>query len=143
MSTSLKVTGITALVKDLRKRSAQSQLDAAKTVTKTALDIRTEVIRSIQKGPKTGIIYRRRSVEHQASKEGEAPATDRGTLVSSIYFQQTKALVATIGSRLAYAFYLEFGTLDILPRPSWVPAVEKFRPILRARLRKILKRAFR
>jgi hypothetical protein len=71
-------------------------------------------------------VYQRGNITHRASAPGEAPATDTGTLVSSesIYYERESDLVSIIGSRLAYAYYLEFGTMRIAPRPSWMPAVE-------------------
>jgi hypothetical protein len=47
-----------------------------------------------------------------------------------------------IGSRLAYAYYLEFGTMRIAPRPSWMPAVEanreKFNRLIEEGLRRAM-----
>lgn len=108
-------------------------------VLQTALEVQTDVKRMIQSGPKTGRVYRRGkgknlSATHQASAPGQPPATDSGTLVSSIYFEQENPLVATIGSRLAYAAYLEFGTRRMRARPSWTPAVTKAMPKLKERV---------
>ena len=81
------------------------------------------------------------SKTHQASAPGEAPASDTGTLVSSIYFEQNTPYQTTIGSRLAYAEWLEFGTRKIAPRPAWVPAVEKHRATLQKLVMAELKKA--
>lgn len=68
--------------------------------------------------PKTGRVYRRRGVSHQASAPGEAPASDTGRLVGSrrIVFDQ-----ANIRARLIFAdkkaAWLEHGTRRMLPRP--------------------------
>ena len=124
-------------------KDVQKAIDAA--VTATALETITEVKRMIQRGPKTGKTYIRAkgqnlSRKHQASAPGEAPATDTGTLASSIYFEKTSPRVATIGSRLAYAAYLEFGTQRIAPRPSWTPSVEKMQPKLNQRVSRAIDR---
>jgi hypothetical protein len=100
-------------------------------VNAAALEAVNDVKKAIQGPPKTGLKYKRNrlsSVVHQASRAGQAPATDTGFLVSSIYNEDRGYLSKAIGSRLDYAFYLEFGTQKIAARPSWVPAVERAIP---------------
>jgi len=99
----------------------------------------TDVKKRIQSPPKTGRIYTRGSISHQASADGEAPATDTGTLVSSIFFEQPSKYQAKIGSRLDYAFYLEYGTMMMRPRPSWVHAADTARKNLNADIDQLLK----
>lgn len=97
-------------------------------VNAAALESINDVKKAIQGPPKTGRKYQRGTVVHQASAPGQAPATDTGFLVSSIYNEDRGYLSKAIGSRLDYAFYLEFGTRKIAARPSWVPAVERAIP---------------
>lgn len=98
-------------------------------VDAAALEAVTNVRRAIQGPPKTGREYLRgRDKVHRASAPGQAPATDTGTLVSSIYIEDRGPNTKAIGSRLPYAFYLEFGTFKMDARPSWVPAVERTIP---------------
>jgi len=97
-------------------------------VNAAALESINDVKKAIQGPPKTGRKYQRGTVVHQASAPGQAPATDTGFLVSSIYNEDRGYLSKAIGSRLEYAFYLEFGTRKIAARPSWVPAVERAIP---------------
>lgn len=126
----------------------------AKSSATTAL---SDVRRAIEKGPKTGIVYFRIpgpkymtirkgsedgppvaffraqgkqniSLRHQASAEGQAPATDTGTLVRSLYFKELGGASFVIGSELPYSYYLEFGTRKIAKRPAWIPAVERTIP---------------
>ena len=97
-------------------------------VNAAALESVNDVKKAIQGPPKTGRKYQRGTVVHQASAPGQAPATDTGFLVSSIYNEDRGYLTKAIGSRLDYAFYLEFGTRKIAARPSWVPAVERAIP---------------
>lgn len=101
-------------------------------VDAAALEAVTNVRRAIQGPPKTGNIYKRGTKTHQASRAGEAPATDTGTLVSSIYNRNEGPYTRVIGSRLPYAYYLEFGTFKMGgpsgARKAWLPAVERTIP---------------
>ena len=98
-------------------------------VNAAAVEAVSDVRRAIQGPPKTGREYPRgRDKIHRASAPGQAPATDTGTLVSSIYNEDRGRNAKAIGSRLPYAFYLEFGTFKMDARPSWVPAVERAIP---------------
>jgi hypothetical protein len=68
--------------------------------------------------PKTGRIYRRRGVEHQASAPGQAPATDTGGLAAGRRIQlDTRALRARLIFTKKAAWWLEHGTRKMEPRP--------------------------
>lgn len=68
-----------------------------------------------------------RATVHQASAPGQPPAVDTGTLRASIAWTYDKAQkVAIIGTPVEYAPYLEFGTNNIAPRPSFRPVVYKY-----------------
>jgi len=115
-----------------------------KAVMASALEMLTDVRKQIQGPPKTGEIYKRGKggkINHRASAPGEAPATDTGALVSSTYITKLSPMTAAIGSRLEYAFHLEFGTWKMEPRPSWTPAAERAAPRLEARVAKVIARA--
>lgn len=58
-----------------------------------------------------------------ASKPNTPPHTDRGELRKSIKFNY-KDGVGQVGSNLKYAAWLEFGTVDMEPRPWLSVAVE-------------------
>lgn len=80
--------------------------------------VRGEIVYRILQTPKTGITYRRRGVQHQASAPGEAPANDTGTLVRNITVAvDPEKLTARINSGSAHGRALEFGTPTIEPRP--------------------------
>lgn len=77
-----------------------------------------EAVRLIMTGPKTGRVYRRRGVEHQASAPGEAPANDTGRLVNSRTISiDAPTLRALLTFRTIYAIMLELGTVKMEPRP--------------------------
>jgi hypothetical protein len=137
---SLKVENVKAVQAALRLYGDKAERNVSRAIEATALGINRDVKDLINRGTKTGRIYRRRNIEHRASAPGEAPATDTGFLLSSIYYEPQSGLLSMIGSRLAYAYYLEFGTMRIEPRPSWMPAVEanrdKFNRLLEEGIRK-------
>jgi len=132
------VTDVKIEIKGLKEVNAALQAygkdlgnSLALIVDATALEAVTDVRKAIQGPPKTGVIYSRgknNDIKHQASKEGEAPATDTGALVSSIYNESRGTYSRAIGSRLDYAYYLELGTFKMKPRKSWLPAVERAIP---------------
>lgn len=140
----IQVKGTQEVAAALARFGAEVTDQVRKAVAATALEALTDVRKAIQGPPKTGREYPRGkdgSKIHRASAPGEAPATDTGALVSSTYFTQPDSMTAAIGSRLDYAFYLEFGTMRIEPRPSWVPAAERAAPRLQKRLERVIAQA--
>ena len=124
----IKVQNTQAVADALRKYGKDAEREIEKSIDKMSLTVTSDVKRRIQRGPKTGRIYNRRGKQHRASAAGEAPATDTGTLVSSVYTSKINPLTIEVGSRLDYAYFLEFGTMRIDPRPSWQPSIEAARP---------------
>lgn len=108
---------------------------------------------SIATGPKTGRVYTtyfrtdprtmrpfptgESRVPHRASAPGEAPATDTGKLVGSI-FGGARKLTGWVEVRSQYGRWLEFGTRRIEPRPFLIPAVERNRARITAMLQAAL-----
>lgn len=78
-------------------------------------------------GPKTGRVYRRGNVEHQASAPGEAPAVDLGNLINSGGVEALASCLWAIFFTAEYAKPLEFGTPRMSARPFLRPSVERFR----------------
>ncbi len=141
---SVQISGMDRVQAAIRQfgQDVQDQVTAA--IEATALETITTVRKAIQGPPKTGREYRRGKkgkIVHRASAPGEAPATDTGALVSSTYFTKVDPFTAAIGSRLAYAFHLEFGTRRMAKRPSWVPAAEKAAPRLQKRIERVIREA--
>lgn len=112
-----------ALVSDVRSAALRGVADGIEAVKGNAVE-------KILSGNKTGRIYRRRGVLHQASAPGEPPANDTGRLVQSARTELDKDAIsgAAIFST-AYAAALEFGRDDgsIEPRPYARPALEEER----------------
>ena len=141
--TTISVTGtkeLQAALAELGEDISQAVTDA---VNATGLELRSDIQKRIRNGPATGRVYRRRNVTHQASAPGEAPASDTGRLRNSVTFKRINDLTITVGSRLAYASYLEFGTRNIARRPAWAPAAMLAEPKFRKRLEAAIAGAIR
>jgi len=143
MSMTLRMDGLAGLQADLRRASAEARARVDDAVVGTAMELRGDVVKRIQRGPATGRTYQRGGVSHQASAPGESPATDTGRLANSVTFDKVAQMSATVGSDLVYAAVLEFGSDRIDPRPAWVPAVELMTPKFVSRVERALQEAFR
>ena len=123
MTISVTLDGADELIAQLAKIGKQSGPAMTKIANKTAVELRGNIIKKISRGSRSvnGI--------HIPSRPGQAPATDTGRLVGSIYFDQARGTfgspTATVGSKLAYALYLEYGTRNMKPRPVWEPEAKK------------------
>lgn len=137
MSTTIRLEGSKELTAALKRASEDAKAAAAKAVTGTALELQGFVKKSISKRG-TGVTYRRGNIEHTASAPGMPPATDTGRLLNSIEFDQLDRLTATVGSKLAYAAHLEYGTISMNERPFFRPAIDAIRPKFIERMEKAL-----
>lgn len=125
----VEINGLKEVQEAIRAYQGDISRQLGLIVNAAAIEAVSDVKRAIQGPPKTGREYARgRDKIHRASAPGQAPATDTGTLVSSIYNEDRGEYSKAIGSRLDYAYYLEFGTFRIAPRPAWIPAVERTIP---------------
>lgn len=80
--------------------------------------VKTRMVERIQQPPKTGRIYKRNTVSHQASAPGESPASDTGRLAQSVTTTYDPAnITGFVNVATTYAEALEFGTPRIAPRP--------------------------
>lgn len=72
---------------------------------------------------------------HRASAAGEAPASDTGNLLKSIYSEKVRNLTYVVGSRADYALHLEYGTMTMGARPFFRPVVEQEKKEINPRLK--------
>lgn len=97
---------------------AQARRGAWIGVTEWMGMVEARAVELIMEPPKSGKIYRKRGVTHQASAPGEAPANDTGRLVNS---RRIDLFQAELRQRLtfstAYALALEVGTKNMEARP--------------------------
>lgn len=104
--------------------AAAARRAAGQAIVRGTESVRNEAVRLVMSPPKTGVIYKRRGVEHQASAPGEAPANDTGRLVNSIRTDyDLPQLVGRVVASTEYAAYLEYGTENMEPRPYMRPAL--------------------
>ena len=105
--------------------------NAKKAVGRGVMLVKGKAQESITAGGKSGIEYQKYNPRriHRASKEGEAPASDTGFLVANISMnvktETDGSVVGQIISSAPYSKFLEFGTVEIQPRPFMQPALEK------------------
>jgi len=139
----MQLEGGDQLAAALRAYGAKAEKHVGDAVNATGLELRGDIVKAYQRGPASGVTYEKYNPRrtHTASAPGEAPATDTGRLASSVDFKREGPMSATVGSQVAYAAMLEFGTSRIAPRPAWVPATEAMRPKYRQRLEAALERA--
>lgn len=114
------------LNKEIERIASLAPKAAERISADMAFDVTADSIRSIQKSPPSGRKYKRGSVAHVASSEGNPPRTDTGDLIRNITAK--KELSGwTAGSRKGapHGFWLEFGTRHIAKRPWLQPAYNK------------------
>jgi HK97 gp10 family phage protein len=142
MSIRIELLGMKEVRRAFTNLDEQFDAAVAEAIEDTVYEIDAEVKRRIARGPATGRVYQKRNPTrtHQASAPGQAPMTDTGRLVSSIYVDPGR-LSATVGSRLAYAAYLEYGTRKMAARPVWRPVSEQEAPKFRQRVIENLNKA--
>ena len=141
MTVTIKVEGNEALTRALKNISKEAEVRVDKALSATGLELRGDIVKRYNHGPATGESYRRGNIVHQASAPGEAPMTDTGRLVGSVSFKKEPGLAVSVFTDVKYGPWLEFGTMDIKPRPAWEPAVEAMRPKYIKRMETALRRS--
>jgi hypothetical protein len=141
-SITIKVENLDRVLSEIARFGTNVQAEVGSAVQGQALTMISNVKRQIERGPKTGRIYKRGRVTHRASAPYEPPANDRGALASSLYYRQDGPYTATIGSKLPYAYYLEYGYFKGgKPRPTWALEAFSAQQALTVRINQILERA--
>ena len=130
MSIAIRLEGSAELQAALQRASGEIKQAVSRAVVGTALELQGNIKTSIARGPASGRTYQKYNPRrtHTASAPGQPPMTDTGRLVNSIEFDKVGDLTATVGSKLAYATYLEYGTSRMAARPFFRPAVEQIGP---------------
>ena len=139
----IRLEGSKELAAALKSMGPKLRAEVGKAVTATAIELRSDVVKRIKRGPNSGITYRKSNPKrvHTASAPGQAPADDMGGLANSIFFDNIGDMTAIVGSRLIYALYLEHGTRNMAARPYFRPAAEEMRAKFENRLEAAVRRA--
>ena len=105
MTVTIRLEGSEHLQRELRRLSDDLREEAGKTVLATAVEMRADIVKSIQSGPASGQTYRKSNPTrtHTASAPGQPPMTDTGRLANSITFDRIGDLTATVGWNTAQA----------------------------------------
>ncbi len=163
----VEIKGIQEVTRALKSFGEDFTKGLKATLDATGLEVVTDIRRAIERGPKSGFTYYRipgdkymtirkgsadgpivavfkaqgkqgLSLTHRSSAPGEAPATDTGALATSVNYSMPNNTTVVIQSRLPYAAMLEFGTMKIEKRPAWIPASERAKPRLQARIERLI-----
>ncbi|WP_337187593.1 HK97-gp10 family putative phage morphogenesis protein [Phenylobacterium sp.] len=145
MEFSVKIEGLEKLDMAARHVQQNVQAELKKALYVSAQKVDAEAKKSIVSGQKSGRIYRRRSVLHQASAPGQAPASDTGRLVNSITSGlnpgKLESFVVAGRGLVKYARMLEHGTIKMAARPFMFPALEKSKAWIAERLQRAVRAA--
>lgn len=120
-------------------KAASIERELKKALLASAQRVEKEAKESIARGPKSGRLYKRRSVSHRASAPGEAPANATGRLLNSIVGDldtgtSLSSFVVAGRGVVTYARHLEYGTANMGERPFMAPALERSKPFIRERM---------
>lgn len=104
--------------------------EVRKQIVKETEAVKSESLRLIftVNTPKQGRWYTRGNIKHKASAPGEPFANDTGNAVSLITTRfEDDYFTGIVNAGAEYAKYLEFGTINMAPRPVFRPALENKR----------------
>lgn len=130
MTVTIELTGSKELAAALDRASNEIREQVSEVVIGTAMALKADIAQRIQRGPASGRVYQKYNPRrtHQASAPGQAPMSDTGRLANNIFFDTEGQMSAVVGSTIAYAVMLEYGTRKMAARPFFTPAVEAMRP---------------
>ena len=143
MDIKFQVKNLNKVLSQLKKLDEQMEVPFQEVVKGGGQLIRTEAIKSIQTGAKSGVIYQMYNPrrEHRASAPGQSPASDTGNLVNKIIVKQKNRNTVQVQSNANYSAYLEYGTSKMEARPFMLPAFEKSKkPIMNAVFRRVVQK---
>ncbi len=122
----LEVVGEERVRKALGKKADAALLAAEPVIRRGALRIANRIVRTLQGGSRSGIVYSVRGGEHQASAAGEPPKSQSGFLAGHVKAEAVRLSGGVLTSRVvisaSYADDLEKGTVFMGPRPFVEPS---------------------
>lgn len=131
--------------KELERKGPELAAAMDGVIKKGALRVANRIVRTLQKGGRSGRTYPRGDGKtHQASAPGEPPKSDTGFLASQVKPTPTRKDGFVIGASVVvsanYAGFLEFGTSRMDKRPYVRPAIALETPAIRNEAKKAIKR---
>jgi HK97 gp10 family phage protein len=136
----MKVEGLDAAIRRVTDLGEHGKAEVSKAIRASALKIQADVVDSITRGGKTGRVYQRGEKTHTASAPGEAPASDSGDLARNIVIR-TQGREGEVTAKIRHAYWMEFGTQDIEPRPFMRPALDANRDYIFEQIERAMQRA--
>ena len=127
MRIDVNLSGLDALIAKLRDVEQAGEAALIEVITDIATDTHALAVEGIQTGPKSGRVYRRGGVTHQASAAGQYPASDTGRLAASVRMELPTAgdMTGRVGTAVEYGPFLEFGTSKMAARPWLLRSFEE------------------
>jgi hypothetical protein len=143
MTISIKIVGLRAHDDALRKIESAAKTNVDRAVLLGGEDLRSEIVRRIQRGSRSGRVYKRGSRTHQASAPGEYPKSDSGRLASHVFMRRVEPAVAEVGTAVVHGRPLEEGTSKMAPRPWLNRTFDDLKPRIVARIRRAIAASLR
>ncbi|MBL4800146.1 MAG: hypothetical protein JKY50_22335 [Oleispira sp.] len=118
--------------------------EVRKQIVKETEAVSTEATRLVLETSKTGNLYHRNTITHQASAPGEPFASDTGNALNLIQTRyEDDYFTGIVNAGAEYAAALEFGTEKMEPRPTMRPALENRRKNINVNIGNAVKRGIR
>jgi len=138
------VIGLAKLQRSLRKISTANRSGVQRAIAISGALVQGDAQKSIKRGSRSGVIVTIGGKRHQRSAPGEPPKTDTGRLAGSIFAEFSNGgLRVDVGSDVAYATHLEFGTKNMAKREWLLPAFERNKDRIKDVVRQAIKAANR
>lgn len=123
------IHGEEKLILKMERMKVELINSAAESLGRDLALLDSDAKQSVSQGSRSGRIYKRKTVTHQASAPGEYPKTDRGFLVAGFLFNIRKTFTDVYGyleNRAAHAAAVEFKPISKGGRPFMRPLFKKW-----------------
>jgi len=137
------VRNVQRLNRKLGRIPAEARRRVEAALLASAAEMNSHAIVKIQTNSGSGRGYKRGSRTHIASSPGEFPNTDRGELVSKMFFELRSRLTVAWGNFAKHARPLEFGTSRMAARPFIRPTYMALRDRMKKRVSDAVTEALR
>lgn len=133
----VEIKGLNELGAAFKKLIDEAPGQFGKAIASSLIMLQGDVVKELQRGERTGRVYYRGKIMHQASAPGEPPKSDSGYLAGHASFSvEPDGLSGSFFVNALYARWLEEGTKKMAARPYLQPIVDKDRAAIEALIRK-------